>query len=125
METINLSARIKAGRELHKVTLSLIEFNEDNTFIIYSPALDLSGYGYTQEEAKESFNEALIEFVKYTSNKKTTDKILTSLGWIKKKYHNVSTFSPPKDSDLIKSNTQYSEIIDNKDYIKKSVELCF
>lgn len=59
----------------------MVEFAEDNVRIIYSPALDLSGYDYSQEEAKQSFTEALHEFFRYTNNKNTLDKVLKELGW--------------------------------------------
>ena len=53
----------------HKIVthLFLLEFKEGDNFIIYSPALDLSGYGKSEAEAKKSFNVALEEFSKYTN----------------------------------------------------------
>ena len=35
------------------------------TAFTYSPSLDISGYGYTKDEANESFNITLEEFFKY------------------------------------------------------------
>lgn len=49
--------------------LSLIPFNEGDVIIIYSPALDLSGYGYNEKEAKESFEITLEEFLNYIIEK--------------------------------------------------------
>ena len=48
-----------------KSKTDLIVFKEDNVFIIHSPLLDISGYGYTKDEAKESFNITLEEFLRY------------------------------------------------------------
>ena len=51
----------------------------------YAPALDLYGYGYTQEEAKKSFHIHLEEFIDYTIKNKTLHKELERLGWQLKK----------------------------------------
>ena len=61
--------------------LSLISFEEDGVTILYSPALDLSGSGYSLVEAKASFWEAMSEFFRYTVNKKTLAAELKRLGW--------------------------------------------
>ena len=53
----------------HQFKLSLFSFIDDGVRIIYSPALDLSGYGKTIAEAKVSFELTLEEFVRYTTNK--------------------------------------------------------
>ena len=79
MAKLHLTADLGFGNGKYHVGLSLVEFEEDNVTIIYSPALDLSGYGYSQPEAKQSFWEALPEFLRYTNNKKTLDKVLKDL----------------------------------------------
>jgi hypothetical protein len=81
MSNLHLRADLGFGNGKYHVGLSLVEFEEDNVTIIYSPALDLSGYGYNHSEAKSSFSEALHEFFRYTSNKNTLDKVLKELGW--------------------------------------------
>lgn len=53
------------------VNLPLISFKEDNADIIYCPALDISGYGYSEKEASDSFTIALAEFFRYSINKHT------------------------------------------------------
>ena len=96
--------------------LSLIEFQEDQVTIIYSPALDLSGYGNNLQEAKNSFSEALQEFFRYTNNKNTTEKILENLGWLVKGKKEKPKFNPPKNSDLVQTNPLFNDIVNNKDY---------
>ena len=54
---------------------------EDDNFILYSPALDLSGYGDSEGEAETSFELALEEFMRYSSAKNTTKQALVDLGW--------------------------------------------
>ena len=107
--------------------MSLIEFQEDDVTIIYSPALDLTGYGYTQEEAKKSFSETLHEFFRYTNDKKTTDEVLKDLGWSVRGSKKKPKFSPPKDSDLVHTNPLYNDIVNNKNYrvSREDVEFAF
>lgn len=117
MSNLHLRADLGFGEKKFHVGLSLIEFEEDNVTIIYSPALDLSGYGYNQSEAKESFSEALHEFFKYTNNKKTLDKVLKDLGWDIKGSKKNPKFHPPKESELINLNPVYNELVNsNKSY---------
>jgi hypothetical protein len=81
MSTLHFNGQIGFPGCVFQVGLSLIEFNENDVTIVYSPALNLSGYGYNSDEAKNSFNIALHEFFQYTNNKKTFDKVLIELGW--------------------------------------------
>jgi hypothetical protein len=113
MSNLHLSADLGFTNRKYQVGLSLVEFEEDNVTIIYSPALDLSGYGYSQSEAKQSFSEALHDFFRYTNNKKTLDK---NLGWAIRGTKNKPKFNPPKDSDLVSLNPLYNEIVNSKSY---------
>lgn len=116
MSNLHLKANLGFDSDGYHVGLSLVEFEEDNVTIIYSPALDLSGYGYNHSEAKNSFSEALHEFFRYTNNKKTLDKVLKDLGWNIKGSKKKPKFNPPKDSELIAINPLYNEIVNNKNY---------
>ena len=62
MSNLHLRADLGTNDGKYHVGLSLVEFEEDNVIIIYSPALDLSGYGNSEIEAKNSFSEAFNEF---------------------------------------------------------------
>ncbi len=99
-----------------EVDIPLISFKEDDTIIIYSPALDLSGYGENEEEARNSFGIALEEFIKYTLNKKTLKSELEKLGWklINKKSH--KTYVPPYLNHLLSSKEYLSNIVNEKDF---------
>ena len=116
MANLHLKADLGFDNGKYHVGLSLIEFQEDDVTIIYSPALDLSGYGYNVAEAKKSFSEALHEFFRFTGNNKSIDKVLKNLGWSIRGSKNKPKFNPPKDSDLVHTNSLYNEIVNNKNY---------
>jgi len=116
MSNLHISADLGFNTGKYHVGLSLLEFKKKNVTIIYSPALDLSGYGNSKVEAKNSFSEALHEFFRYTNNKKTLDKVLKKLGWSIKGSKKRPKFNPPKDSELVKSNPLYNEIVNKKNY---------
>lgn len=127
MSSLHLTADLGFSNGKYNVALSLVEFEEENVTIIYSPALDLSGYGYNHSEAKSSFTEALHEFFRYTNNKNTLDKVLKDLGWAIKGSKKKPKFDPPKDSDLVSSNPMYNEIVNSKSYSvsKEKVEFAY
>ncbi|MBD3749937.1 MAG: hypothetical protein IE931_10605 [Sphingobacteriales bacterium] len=116
MSKLHLTADLGFNDGKHHVGLSLIEFEEDNVTIIYSPALDLSGYGYNEDEARKSFSEALKEFLRYTNNKNTLYQVLENLGWLVNGSKKKPRFNPPKDSELIAKNPVYNDIVNNKSY---------
>jgi len=127
MSKLHLTADLGFNEGKYHVGLSLIEFEEENVIIIYSPALDLSGYGYNQEEAKSSFSEALKEFFRYTSNKNSLKLVLENLGWLINGSKKKPRFNPPKDSELVVNNPVYNDIVNNKSYkvSREEVEFAF
>ncbi len=127
MSNLHLRADLGFTNGKYHVALSLIEFQEDNVTIIYSPALDLSGYGYDHNEARSSFSETLQEFFRYTNNKNTLDKVLRSLGWNIKGTKKKPKFDPPKDSELVALNPVYNEIVNKKNYkvSRENVEFAY
>ena len=96
-------------------SLFLIRFiDENNTHIIYSPHLDLSGYGNNEVDAKRSFEIALEDFIDYTLKKKTLSKILLKLGWsVKGSVKNPKKVIAPSITSVIKENKYVSDIFDN------------
>lgn len=94
-----------------KVKLSLLKFEEDGLYFIYSPALDLTGYGKTESEARDSYEQAIEEFFRYTTNKKTIFTELEKLGWTISKKNKVSA---PSLSHLIQTREFMEEIFSEK-----------
>ena len=108
------------GRKFHnrrsqiKFNLPIIKFQEDKVYFFYTPALDLTGYGKTEKEAKASFEETLSQFLDYTTNKKTLSAQLKKLGWKVKKNSLVA----PSLKDMIVENNYLAEIFEEKAYTK-------
>lgn len=116
MAKIQFKGSIKDTRNIHQFELSLFSFIDEGVRIIYSPALDLSGYGKTIAEAKVSFELTLEEFVRYSSNKKSLQKELKRLGWeIKKK---SKPYSAPELSLMLQKNDYLANIFETKDFKK-------
>lgn len=55
MAKLNFKGSIPVKDGIIETGLRLFSFVEDGVTIIYSPELDLSGYGYSFNEAKASF----------------------------------------------------------------------
>lgn len=105
----NAEAKVKAN-------IVLISFKEEDNFIVYSPHLEVTGYGKSEEEAMESFNHSLGVVLDYTVNKKTLHEELISLGWELKKgtAKNPKKINAPSWGDLIKNNASLEELLNNQ-----------
>lgn len=77
-----------------KLKLLVGILKEDEYFVAYCPAFDLSGYGYTEKEAKTSFEKNVEIFLEETVEKGTLEKVLLNLGWTLRKKPSV-IFEPP------------------------------
>ena len=100
-----------------KANIVLISFKEQDNYIVYSPHLEVTGYGKSEEEAMQSFNHCLGAFLEYTVNKKTLHKELISLGWELKKgsAKNPKKINAPSISDLLKHNTALEELLNKRE----------
>ena len=86
---------------------------ENKVHFVYSPHLGLTGYGNNIEEAKNSFEIVLEDFVDYTTKKKTMGKILSDLGWVMKGSAKMpKKILAPSITTIIKDNEYVSEIFD-------------
>lgn len=74
----NTMDKINVSSEKVSSELAIFLFREDDNFIAYSPALDLSGYGKTEEYARNSFNIVLKEYFDYAINEGTLYEDLKS-----------------------------------------------
>jgi predicted RNase H-like HicB family nuclease len=75
--------RAELSSKAHKLTVSLelYKFREDNAYIMYCPALDLSTSGNSEEEAEKSFSETFQIYINYCLQKRTLVEDLQKNGW--------------------------------------------
>ena len=99
--------------------LNLISFRDDEAHYSYCPALDLLGYGETENEAQESFHVVLKEYIRYTTENQTLIEDLKSHGW--RIANNDKKFVPPEISECLNENSEFNKIFNNYDFIKRSI----
>jgi len=101
---------LKTSKAGVKAYLELYSFVDDGVYIVYCPALDLSGYGYSIEEAKKSFSEVFKQHITYCINKNTLYEDLLKHGWNVrgKKSRDIKA---PKLEDLLKKNEAFRDIL--------------
>lgn len=101
-------------------TLSVFLFEENALYFCYCAPLDLYGYGKTKEQAKQSFEISLAEFLRYTANKGTLTKELKRLGWkilrLKKK---SPKYEAPNFMDLVNKNEDLNRIMTEIPLVQK------
>lgn len=100
-----------------KVTLDVYLFMDGDAYIAYSPALDLSGYGMNEAEAKDSFSIVMEEYINYGLSHKTLVKDLRDHGW-KIKSLKQRKMSAPSFDMMLKTNETFKDILQNKEYRK-------
>ena len=98
------------------IDVSVYLFKEDNNVIAYCPSLDLSGYGSTQKEAKNSFGIVLKEYFDYCMQNGTLTEDLQNHGWIVK--GNIT--NEPKVNTLLQRNSTFKSILQMPKYSKFS-----
>lgn len=81
-ETISMS------RNKLSISVNTISGKDAGFYVIIAPSLNVSGYGKTFEEAKESFDENIIVFGEDLNTLSLRERFeyLKSLGWTKSKY---------------------------------------
>src|SRR5438876_10654668 len=117
MKQLQYKRKLAASQSTVNLLVPLISFIDDNTHIIYCPALDLNGYGNDETEARQSFDTVLEEYLNYTINKKTLWADLRKLGWtIRKSKQKPAT--PPSMSELLEKNEEFSRIFNHYPFKK-------
>ncbi len=96
--------------------LSLLRFKEDDVVFIYSPALDLTGYGKDGAAARRSFQITLTEFIRYATNKGTLHSELKKLGWKVAGTKDRPRLEEPLLDELFQARPYLTEIIREKDF---------
>lgn len=68
-----------------EAVLDVFIYENDGFQVVYAPALDLMGYGKTEEDAKSSFDIVAEDFFEYTIVNNTLGEYLTKHGWVARK----------------------------------------
>jgi predicted RNase H-like HicB family nuclease len=86
---------IKTDGKMVNVSLEVQLLKEGDYIVSYCPALELSSFGVTEEEAREAFEGALTIFLDETYKRGTLEVVLLDLGWslVKKPTPN---YKPPR-----------------------------
>lgn len=101
------------------VSLDVYVFMDGDAYIAYSPALDLSGYGETEQAAKESFSIVIDQYISYAVAHKTLVKDLRAHGWRVRSVRQRRMAAPSFDT-LVQSNSIFKDILENREYRKVS-----
>jgi len=88
---------IKTGNDTVDVSLDVLLIKEGDYIVSYCPALDLSSFGDTEEDAKKGFDEAIAIFLDELHKRGTLEKVLLNLGWQLKKFPKASFLPPDAD----------------------------
>jgi len=126
MKNIKTSRQANASYRTvkHKIdaNVSVYEFEENGLHVIYSPSLDLYGYGKTVKQAEKSLDVSLNDFINYTSVKNTIFNELKKLGWSMRKSKTRPSIKPPSMEHLMEES-DLSRILQLPSYRKTSREL--
>ena len=118
MAKINFSAKLKNSKAIVDTHLALLSFVENDIHYLYSPELDIYGYGQSESQARDSFAVTFKETMSYMVNKNTLAEELRSLGWTVKKGKKGVHYIPPLFSHLIEESEEVRNIVNTKAYTK-------
>ena len=115
MSQFKFSGTLKSNEFTIDVNVPVISFTDEKSQVFYCPALDLGGYGDNDNEARDSFQVVLEEFLTYTIHKNTLISELKRLGWTVRK-NKRKPMIPPEMSDLLRDNENFTNIFKLRNY---------
>ena len=89
--------RIKHEEKKLTAQIQIFLIPEGEQYVAYCPALELSSYGSSPEDARAAFAEAMAIFVEETQAKGTLERVLLGLGWTLQQ-RPVARYEPPRPS---------------------------
>ena len=81
--------------------MPVIFLKEEEQFVAYTPALDLTTSGETLEEAEKNFHEVVQIFFEECERMGTLEKVLDDLGWKKKGDEWISPLTVAGNSKMV------------------------
>ena len=115
MSTLLFKSEYSDGESKINMNLGVYIFVEDGRYIAYCPALDISGYGESEAEAKQSFGEVIHQYLEYCLHKNTLVKDLKKHGWKVRSMRQKKIKSPDTET-MMKMNPDFKDLIENKEY---------
>lgn len=119
------SRQYNVGTLAVTVNLQILRYTDKGIFFIYSPAIELYGYGNSESESIESFEINLEEYIDYGITNGTLHQDLLEHGWKIKKVTQKSSLrnirnavKPPKIDVLKASNPDLMELLNRNDVIQ-------
>ena len=103
-----------------KVCLDVFSYRENGVQMMYAPALDLCGYGATLDEAKQSFEVVVSEYIRFGLENGTLSVDLRAHGW--KPSSEMQEYESPDIVSIVKKNKQLQSVM-RKNYRKVSKRL--
>jgi hypothetical protein len=103
------------------VKLSLYTYIDENVNVVYSPALDLYGYGNDELEARQSFDLALREYIAYTVKHKTLEADLKQYGWTLNKRQKL--VKSPDMSSLLHEREVFQQMVNDRPFKKFDLQI--
>jgi predicted transposase len=120
MQNLKFESKQKIGNKNLLIDLACFPWIQDNIYFICAPALDITGYGNSLNEAANSFITILDEFIDYTHKKNTFFDELENLGWmVNRKKKKFIAPDEQENNDMI--NELISEGITPE---KSKLEMC-
>ena len=81
-----------------EIQLGVLVFQEEDSYLAFCPALNLSTYGDSISDVKFAFDDLIKSYIEDGTRMGTLEKDLTSHGWILQ--INAGKAEPPKEVDL-------------------------
>jgi len=105
--SVNLES-IRISKDQIKANLNVVSGKDLEQWVFISPSLNVSGYGKTEDDAKQSFihnmETFMIDFVDLDQDSK--NRYLKELGWEQKKYFSRRYSKAFMDKDGILQNLE-------------------
>jgi hypothetical protein len=100
--------------------IAIFSYIDEDIHAVYAPSLDLFGYGDDEQEAKQSFEIVLTEYLNYQAENNTLEEDLRKNGWNVNDDENI--FSPPSLQKMLENESDLARII-QKPYKKNNLAI--
>jgi hypothetical protein len=114
MKNLQFQGKYESDNANVDMNLPVMFFEEEGTQIAYVPVLDLCGYGKTEQDAFNSLQVTIGEYLTYTIRKNTLIQDLKSHGWTIKKKNRP--YIAPEITDILSKNQYLHDIVNSKPY---------